>query len=129
MAKRRGRKENGQRDVLTPSLDTLLDFPDPAPLPRVSPRTNPLTLEDRRVYHPLRKAAPPASVSLESRKLVVPRVQRKNSPTLAQFNLPRNVSVCVRRKQRREVLFATRRTGRGASKKRRTRNQFSDIRC
>lgn len=45
-----------------------------------------------------------------------------------QFNVPRKVAICVRRKQRREVLFAFRKTGKGARSFRR-RNQFSDVRC
>lgn len=39
------------------------------------------------------------------------------------------VLVCVRRKTRREVLFAKRSTGRGAKSRVRYRNAFSNIRC
>lgn len=40
---------------------------------------------------------------------------------------PRNLAVCVRRKDRREVLHALRRVGRGGGKRR--RNEWSDVHC
>nr|QJB19983.1 MAG: hypothetical protein [Microvirus sp.] len=49
------------------------------------------------------------------------------SPSLA-FKYPKRALVCVRRKQRREVLFARRRTGMGARSVRR-RTHDSSYRC
>lgn len=37
--------------------------------------------------------------------------------------------VCVRRAQRREVLFALRRTGKGGRRNKRRRNRWSDYKC
>lgn len=45
-----------------------------------------------------------------------------------RFNAPKYVAVCVRRSIRRQVLFATRRTGRGARAPRR-RNYQSSVYC
>lgn len=45
------------------------------------------------------------------------------------FQQPRGVLVCVRRKARREVLFAKRNTGRGSKSRVRRRNSFSHVRC
>jgi len=46
------------------------------------------------------------------------------------FSHPWQVIVCVRRKRRREVLHALRKTGRGGSKQRKPRRNFwSEVRC
>lgn len=44
------------------------------------------------------------------------------------FDAPKEVAICVRRKARREVLFAKRRTRKGAGS-RRYRNEWSNINC
>lgn len=46
------------------------------------------------------------------------------------FRIPGNVALCLRRKARREVLFAfglTRKSGKGGGKRR--RNEYSGVRC
>lgn len=53
---------------------------------------------------------------------------RARSRTAFKFAAPPEVGVCVRRKSRREVLFALRRTGKGA-KSRRRRNAWSGVSC
>lgn len=65
------------------------------------------------------RAAPARSGSSRSRALL---------PSKIMFASPDRVIVCVRRKKRREVLFAKRRTGRGSRGPRRF-NRFSQIRC
>lgn len=50
------------------------------------------------------------------------------APNKQSFADARQAVVCVRRKQRREVLFAKRRTGRGARSRKRF-NQWSDVGC
>lgn len=45
------------------------------------------------------------------------------------FKFPDRVLVCVRRQQRRQVLFALRGTGKGSRKKERKFNAFSEISC
>lgn len=44
------------------------------------------------------------------------------------FDIPKQVIVCIRRKTRTEVLFAKRRTRKGAGANRR-RNEWSDFKC
>lgn len=68
------------------------------------------------------------SVSGPSRTAVGNRRTRSVPSTIA-FAKPTGVAVCVRRKTRREVLFAKNRTGKGARAFRRRRNHWSDVRC
>lgn len=99
---------------------------------------NPLTLPvyeevlsdpvgDRRRYYPNRNLLRPAhAFKSEAKRLVVGRTMQ--SPV--RFAIPRYVSICVRRKMRREVLHAfklTHKSGRGGGKRR--RNAYSGIRC
>lgn len=87
------------------------------------------SLEDRRRFHPLGALRPVAAVSRSARRL---RITPKRAgffpePGLS-FSVPREVALCVRRKERREVIFAKRKGGKGARSRRR-RNRWSDVRC
>lgn len=98
------------------------------------PRPNPplQQVEDRRRWHPLRALAPAQTLnSRASRRLVEkPRITRDPFPSLRLgFAVPSKVAACVRRKSRREVLFAIKGTGAGARQKRRRRNQLSNLQC
>lgn len=53
---------------------------------------------------------------------------RKFLPEVPSFAAPGRVMICLKRKIRREVLFAFKRTGKGARSKKR-RNEWSDVRC
>lgn len=93
---------------------------------------SPLTmLEDRRVFHPERDYRPARTFSRIDQRRLVPaslvtdRIMRSGQ---LRFAVPDKVVVCVRRKQRREVLHALRRTGKGAGAPRH-RNYQSDISC
>lgn len=57
------------------------------------------------------------------------RRTRSLLPGAVAFKAPSQVLVCVRRKKRKEVLFAKKKTGRGARSKFRRRNYFSNVRC
>lgn len=57
------------------------------------------------------------------------RAVRSSLTAGLRFAIPEQVGICHRRKSRREVLFALRRTGRGAGAKRRTRTRYSNISC
>lgn len=94
-------------------------------------------LEDRRAFHPNKLDRPAMSVRRADATLRVsppkPSALAKPSthnllPVQIGFKQPKGVAVCVRRKIRREVIFATRNTGKG-SKARRHRNEWSDIKC
>lgn len=85
-------------------------------------------IEDRRRWDPLGGLHPAGALERSSRALVEnlpagPRVASRFS-----FAVPNRVAICVRRKTRREVLFAERKTGKGAKAPRR-RNRWSDIGC
>lgn len=118
--------------------DSLLDALSPlmeAPLPDLT------EISDRRLWHPDPPARP--SMMLDGRpstRLVLedrtptPRQRaagyRQFSQTKAvlAFSDPDNTIVCVRRKSRREVLFAKRYRGRGRGRPRRMQ-WFSKVRC
>lgn len=93
-------------------------------------------IEDRRTYHP-QKHRSAKSLDRSHHDLVTPvtRSGNKNKdrfaylrlPSAVQFKAPKKVLICIRRKRRKEVLFAFKKT-KGGSRRHR-RNYFSDIRC
>jgi len=101
-------------------------------------------VSDRRLFHPEDDFSPalgfgsvPASVTFSTGTLSTPRppLSKRTSglPTGSlighpAFAAPPGVAICVRRKQRREVLHALRKTkpGRGRSKR---RNYYSEVKC
>lgn len=141
-------KGRGQRDTSEIANSELLsDLMAPvSPSPAVDPLLDDplLAFEDRRQYHPAGPARP-ALMSWAS-DLVANTVRNTaydisgkryydRAKTYAAAGLafrdPKRVAICVRRKIRREVLFALsphRRIGSGRGKHRR-RNWASSIRC
>lgn len=126
---RKKRNRTTQRDV----------FPIATPVLRTTPiiPTRPL-VSDRRLYHPDKPFEAPYSVRRKYRRIVEdvrPKLARKSSGnagvrrSVLRFSVPRKVEMCVRRKRRREVLFALGRTGRGARRRHRRRNYYSSISC
>lgn len=124
----------GERDAFDIANEPLLDFPLVFPsLP------GGLEFEDRRTWHPEPDTRPALSFDGEHHQLEVARRVRPGgrpggrlvagfpSPIVA-FKTPSRVLICVRRKSRREVLFAYRRTRRGAGGRRR-RNSYSLVSC
>lgn len=98
--------------------------------PRPIPSPSPVAL-DQRVFQPTRKAyRPPTRVSGTPARVVPPKPRGARSapseyvPAALLFSAPRGVAVCIRRKQRREVIFATNQAG--ANRFRRPR---SNVRC
>lgn len=89
-----------------------------------------LALEDRRLFYPEPALRPALSFPRSSARIVVSEQSGNSlfpSPRVS-FAVPRDVSICVRRKQRREVLHAKGVAG-GRVSRRRRRNQFSDVEC
>lgn len=95
-------------------------------------------VEDRRRHHPLMEWAPPLTYSGNPA-----RITHKNKFSrphkMAGFTVPgvpkklafknsKKTLLCVRRSQRKEVLFALARTGKGSRSKRK-HNRFSEISC
>lgn len=129
MARRR-RRDEVQRDDFTIANPTLLFRPsyvvDRGPL-----------LSDDRTYHPDDPFRPAVSHWIGARDVVDRNVNKSSRKSRVGrwdtlhgfgFRVPNAVNVCIRRKQRKEVLFALRKTGRGAGAPRR-RNRWSDVRC
>lgn len=84
-------------------------------------------IEDLRTYHPLGSSRRPRSVARASDGTHTLSDKRKPGDVL-RFQVPERVVVCMRRAERREVLFASRKAGKG-SKSRKTYNQYSTISC
>lgn len=97
-------------------------------------KSHAVAVEDRRTHHPLGFFRPARQWSGHP---VQPNVVSKNSvgkqakrfPVGIRFADPRRTLICVRRKQRKEVLFAKRKTGKGARARHRRRNYFSEVSC
>lgn len=117
----RKRERNTQRDIFISIASRPAAF------------NNILQLEDRRLYEPV-DDYPRALFHRSARLVVGDNVNRKRAsralvPSRVKFNVPQEVALCVRRKQRREVLFAKRRTGKGSRARRRRRTYWSNISC
>lgn len=91
-------------------------------------------LDDNRRFHPMGPLRPVAATRRYARALVErapikPSTYKPTFPSLKLgFAVPEKVARCVRRKTRREVMFATRQTGKGA-RSRRKRDYWSNVRC
>lgn len=89
-------------------------------------------LEDRRSWHPSRPTRPFLTTGpRSSARLVVkskPTALRNDISARVGFAVPKKVVVCVRRKQRKEVLHAMGKAG-GRVSRRRRRTDASDIDC
>lgn len=129
-----------KRDNQTPSSLTSLLSPPPRPLsPLPLPTINTVLteIEDNRRFNPdpwpMTTLGTPASVRVSQRGVNLRGNLRKlhagtKSPLL--FSGPKGVIKCVRRKSRREVLFAfNKQRKRGQNGGRYRRNSWSKIKC
>lgn len=135
MSKSKNRNRSGQREA-SHFANLLHD--------RVQPRLSPIrVVSDLRLYRPDvfqdaqdgqgRPARLKRMVSSVTPAKPAGRASRARPALFSAsehyaFAAPASVMVCVRRKMRREVLHALKRTRSGAGKPRR-RNRFSDVRC
>lgn len=99
--------------------------------------------EDRRTFHPEGRFRPARSFNKTRHRLVMSdyRKTRKNikrnnfiksygPPISVGFREPERVLICVRRKRRREVMFALNKTGKGKGRQKRPRySEYSKISC
>lgn len=90
---------------------------------------------DARTFHPMGKLRPVPAAVRAARRLVPARVREqprhlsfKSLSAHVGFDIPEKVKVCVRRKERREVLFAKRKARKGA-RSLKIRNIWSAVRC
>jgi len=127
------KSKSGQRGLSTPT------YPTASPL---LVRSNPLNIvnalspvhytqpyqewigSDRRLFRPDRSTAPPGS----QRRSAV-RLKPTTTPWGLRFSQPNLVSLCIRRKIRKQVLFALKRNKKGSGTKKRHRNFWSSISC
>lgn len=147
MARRKRRRDVSDPTVANPPLERLPPFrPEFDRL--LSHNLNLRPFEDRRTFHPARLLAAPVFLggnpparSIVSAASPAPRraIQRavgvarllENSrfPTSrVRFAEASRVVICVRRKRRKEVLFARRKAGRRGQRRPR-RNLWSDVQC
>lgn len=150
MARRRHRQrtlpnERGRSPTASGQLDSTLDAILSRPLPRIRPmpvtsvRSQLSEVEDRRRFHPdrvkpvrsLRRHQVPVHLVTPNPKRpgLTPRASHARGVfSRMGFSAPKFVAVCIRRHERREVLFAKKRTGKGSRSPKR-RGTLSHIRC
>jgi len=97
------------------------------------------SIEDRRTWHPEGPQRPARTLSRARQRftLVEPlKRNQKRTPAYSGVNAtvafaaPESVAVCVRRQQRKEVLHARKKTGRGKGRQKRPRRSwYSSISC
>lgn len=91
-------------------------------------------LEDNRLFHPLGDLRPPRAVFGKPRVVIrnANNVRKRSGFAALShrlgFKVPKVVARCVRRKERREVMFAKRKTGKGSRGKKHF-NFWSSISC
>lgn len=137
MARRRNRNlsvSNGRGVKITsnhrlPHLSELLS-PIPARQQIYRPQTL-ASLPDNRRYYPRRFRSMRPSLTIRGERAAIKNRITRNLHVQSSFDLPREVVTCVRRSQRKEVLFATRRAGRGKRNYNRhvRRTRDSKVRC
>lgn len=99
--------------------------------PSYRPRSPLILIEDRRTWNPVRRpfTRPQTFFERSAANLVLrDRDESFRRRDVLAFQVPKKVAVCVRRKQRRETLFALNRTGAGA-RSRKHRNYWSNVAC
>lgn len=128
--RRRDRGDSYQADAFFTQTRTLT----PPALLRLPPMPLP-DVEDRRTFNPDGVFRPaktiysggPAGPLRQGR---IPTKKAKTyQPTTVAFEAPKAVAVCVRRKQRKEVIHALRKAGRGARRRKPRRNFYSGVQC
>lgn len=119
------KSRSGKRGVSNTANQRLLS---PSPFTRLPGQLE--LFEDRRLFHP-DPLPPAASFHTPRHRLVVPkkhRVGRGALPHFLGFQAPKRVLICVRRKIRKEVLHAYKKTGPGSGRPKR-RGPYSGISC
>lgn len=130
-------RKRSHRGPPPPSLRIPNRVSPPLPAFRLGP-VDPLgarllrQIEDRRTWHPAALTRPFLTTGLRSAaRLTVkssPHALRNDISNRVGFAVPKKVVVCVRRKQRKEVLHAMGKAG-GRVSRRRRRNDASNIDC
>lgn len=92
-------------------------------------------IEDRRTYYPDKIVRPAVTMSRRDQRRLVEKARDVNREGPSRFDalrlgfaVPEKVAICVRRNQRREVILALNKGGKGAKSPRR-RTEYSEISC
>lgn len=123
MSKKSGRR-SADTIVNANPIPGLLRPPVPRPLVTPSPY---LVRVDERVYSPLRLLQPLGPGGGPSRLTTRRTGNFRRSPI--QFASAAAVDICRKRKDRREVIFAKGKAGKGAKARFRKQHQFSKVSC
>lgn len=103
----------------------------PIARPRLLPLASLPNFEDARRWHPSQRLRPqPLPRSFTTTTRTARRLSVGSHLSRLRFAVPRSVHLCVKRKQRKEIMHALQKAGKkgvGRSKKR--RNQWSDVKC
>lgn len=97
-------------------------------LPPITPTPN----HDGRVFSFTRSVMPPAATKRAATRIVVDnfgKSVRAQTKAPLRFAIPQKVALCIRRKRRKEVIFATNKAGAGVKRKNPRRNFWSEIKC
>ena len=122
---------NRRLPLSTPSLVKSTRFVQPSLFPDLT------ETEDRRRWHPLGATAPAAGRSRPRHRLKIPSpvpftigqaTRHKVSNAITAFSVPSDVAICVRRKRRKEVMFATKKAGK-VGQRRPRRSEYSSVSC
>lgn len=121
MSKRRGRKGRDNISITSP-LSLFFGLPFTSTFLR--------EVEDRRSFYPGSSRpvfSPPSHLPI----FKAARSKRPSSfPSDAlAFSVPDMTPTCIRRRQRREVMFASGNGGRRGKQRRHRRSRFSDVHC
>lgn len=94
-------------------------------------KTKHMEVDDRRRHHPLGFFRPAKQLSGHPVKPNKVGNSRRTStlPHTIKFAAPKSTLICVRREQRKQVLFAKKKTKKGAGSRKRFRNWFSSVSC
>lgn len=121
---RRSGRTMDQRDFH--KIATLEKFSSPVLNPVLPPSTSLTQISDRRRFNP--SPSPPRTTRGKTAKIkAVPRF--KASLPSVQFLAPPEAIICVRRKRRRQVLFAKAGAGRRKFRSRKRYNETSKYSC
>lgn len=124
MARSRRNRYGSSENPLS-SLTNLLAAPKITPL-----STYLSSIEDHRNFHPAPALRSPLTRFATPARIQSPSTQKtKTIPRGVQFVDFSQVIVCEKRKQRKEVLFAKKKAGRGGNKKSRRWTRLSNINC
>lgn len=134
--RRKNQRSITHRDIQKIASRRLVGTSNNYSVAKVPLTTNLRLIEDRRFWHPQGPKAPARSFRSSVHRIVeVPKKPRPVKPHKIKSFVPTSLAfddpatlICVRRKVRREVMFARRKAGK-RGQKRKTFSYYSSISC